>query len=398
MDYTFFAFLSIILLSTRIFGFATRKINLPAVVGALIAGILLGPSLLNWVKLDGGAGSFIHMAAEAGVVILMFRAGLDTDMNELKTHLPASVAVALGGILVPLLGGSLCHILFFGGNFANSQAFLSAVFTGVVLTATSVSVTVETLREMGKLNSRVGSIILGAAVLDDILGVIVLSVITGITNTSVDTVSVLLNMLWFALAIALLWGIVALINKYKPKSIPNTGTAIYALTFCFLLAFSSENVYGVADVTGAFLAGLILSTTDCAKYVDKRCGDLSDLFFSPIFFASIGLQVSFQGMHAFEWLFTLALFAVAVIAKLIGCGAGARLLRSSWRDSMQIGIGMICRGEIAIIMAQKGVKAGLMDTALFTPVVIVVIATTLITPILLKLGMKENHRVQRMTA
>lgn len=390
MNYVFFAFLSIILLSTRSFGALTKKLNLPAVVGALIAGVLLGPSCLNWVKLGGSSGEFIKMTAEIGVVILMFRAGLDTNINELKAHLPASLAVAFGGVITPLALGFICHLLFIGCDFTNLSSIMSAIFTGVVLTATSVSVTVEVLRELGKLNGRVGSILLGAAVLDDIFGVILLSAITGVSNTDSKPISVFLNMIWFALAITIIWIVVRFVDKSKIKSKPSAATVVYALTFCFLLAFSAESVYGVADVTGAFIAGLILSTTKCAQYTDDACGTLSELFFSPIFFASIGLQVSFNGMLMKDWIFTVVLLIVAIGAKLIGCGIGAKLTRNTWRDSLQIGIGMICRGEIAMIMAQKGIESGLLDKELFTPIVIMVIATTLITPILLKFAVKPT--------
>jgi Kef-type K+ transport system membrane component KefB len=389
-SYTYLLFLAIILFATKLFGLFSRKVQMPAVVGALVAGLVLGPSLFNVLTLGGEAGQYLMITAEIGVIFLMFSAGLETDLKELNENKVASLVTAVIGVLLPLIGGFVTYVLMFGTDLSNFNDLLTAFFIGVVLTATSVSITVETLRELGKLKGRVGTVILGAAIIDDILGIIILSVITSLTDTSVHVGLVLIKIgVYFVVLIA-----IGALLRYFKNHIEQVGikrrVPIFAISFCFLLAYMSEHFFGVADITGAYFAGLMLSYMDVSEYIKKRIETPSYLFFSPVFFASVGMQTSISGMGAKMWAFTLVLLIVAILTKVIGCGFGAKICGMKNKESLQIGIGMISRGEVALIVAQKGYSVGLLDQRLFAPIVLVVIVTTLITPVLLKIFMTDK--------
>ncbi|MBO5373074.1 MAG: cation:proton antiporter [Lachnospiraceae bacterium] len=390
-SYEFLLFLAIILIFTKVLGLFSRKIHMPAVVGALVAGIILGPSVLGWIQLEGSDGLFIEKMAEIGVILLMFHAGLETDLSELKKNSISSFVTALVGVLVPLFGGFLSYALYFDTDFSNYHEVLKAVFVGVVLTATSVSITVETLRELGKLKGKVGTTILGAAVLDDIMGIVVLTIVTSLEDPSVNPLVVCGKIfLYFACILALAF-VVGKSRKYMEKEDHKRRTAILSLAFCFVLAYISEHFFGIADITGAYFAGLMLCTTRIEPYVVRRMDIPSYLIFSPVFFASIGIKTSLDGMTVQLLLFSVILLLVAMLTKLIGCGIGAKLCKYSNAEAIQIGIGMISRGEVALIVAQKGYQYGLLNEQLFAPIVLVVIVTTLITPILLKMVMRNPN-------
>lgn len=386
MDYSFLIVLAIIMLSTKVLGLASEKVNMPQVVGALIAGLLLGPSCFGLVS----ETDFLIKTAEIGVIILMFNAGLDTDIEELKHTGLSAFIIATVGVIVPFIGGAVCYLLF--NPEPDSLKMLKAAFIGVVLTATSVSITVETLREMGKLKSRVGTAIMAAAVIDDVLGIIVLTVLTGFTDASVQPVMILLRIVAYFICLA----IVAIFVRKFFSNIHDRiwgsrrRIAIYALAFCFILSFCSERFFGIADITGAYFAGLMLSDlTDTKMYVAKKIDVMSYMLFSPIFFASIGIKTELAGLDGNLILFAVALTLIAIITKIIGCGLGARITGFGTYDSLGIGLGMISRGEVALIVAQKGSLAGLVSGTMFPAVVLMVIVTTLITPLLLKIGMKR---------
>lgn len=386
MDYSFLIALAIIMLSTKVLGLASEKVNMPQVVGALIAGLLLGPSCFGLVS----ETDFLIKIAEIGVIILMFNAGLDTDIEELKHTGLSAFIIASVGVIVPFIGGAGCYLLF--NPEPDSLKMLKAAFIGVVLTATSVSITVETLREMGKLKSRVGTAIMAAAVIDDVLGIIVLTVLTGFTDASVQPVMILLRIVAYFICLA----IVAIFVRKFFSNIHDRlwgsrrRIAIYALAFCFILSFCSEHFFGIADITGAYFAGLMLSDlTDTKMYVAKKIDVMSYMLFSPIFFASIGIKTELAGLDGNLILFAVALTLIAIITKIIGCGLGARITGFGTYDSFGIGLGMVSRGEVALIVAQKGSLAGLISGTMFPAVVLMVIVTTLITPLLLKVGMKR---------
>ncbi len=388
MDYTYLLDLALILLSTKALGLITRKFKMPQVVGALLAGIILGPAVLGVIDNT----SFIKAVSEIGVIVLMFTAGMETDIRQLKKTGKAALVIAALGVVVPLVVGFGVAGVFNNPSVIQTDLatnrFLQNVFIGVILTATSVSITVETLKEMGKLNSRVGSAILGAAVIDDILGIVALTVITSLADPQVEVGFVLLKIVgFFGFAVAIGFftyiGFKKWSNKHRDD---HRRFVVMAFVICLLMAFVAEEWFGVADITGAFLAGLILSNTSHAKYIASRFETLSYTLLSPVFFASVGLSVVLDNMSGMLIWFAVALLGVAVVSKIVGCGIGARLTGFNGRESLQVGCGMVSRGEVALIVANKGAAVGLMSSLLFGPVVIVVVVTTVISPILLKLS------------
>ena len=379
-DYGYLVSVAIIMLSTKILGDLTKKVSMPQVVGALIAGVLVGPSCFGLIA----ETDFIAYTAEIGVILLMFSAGMDTDINEIKRNSMACMVIASIGVIVPLIGGTICYCFFFEAGETSYDGILKAVFVGVVLTATSVSITVEALREMGKLEGKVGNAILGAAVIDDIIGIVVLTIVSSLKNSDVSVAIVLLKIALYAIVM----GILALaLNKGKSvidANFKRQRITTYFLVACLLISFASEYFFGVADITGAYLLGLFISTHEIKAEVSDKIRRPSYLFFSPIFFASVGLKVELDGLTGSMLLFSILLLIVAILTKIIGCGLGARICGFTKRESFQVGVGMISRGEVALIVAQKGNAMGLMSAALFPAVVLVVIATTIITPVLLK--------------
>ena len=320
----------------------------------------------------------------------------DTDFDDLKATGKSALIIAFVGVLIPLGSGFLTYFLFFHGERPDTMIFLESAFVGIVLTATSVSITVETLREMGKLKGKMGTSILGAAIIDDILGIIALTVITSFTVPGVEIMVVLLKIFLFFVFIAVCgFFVFRLFRKLEIVYGTKRRVAIYAVVFCLLLSYISEVYFGVADITGAYFAGLILcNVTETKSYIASKINITSYMFFTPIFFASIGIKTVITGMSQELILFTLALLIVAILSKIVGCGLGAKICGFSNMDSLAIGVGMISRGEVALIVAQKGEQAGLISSTLFPAIVLVVIVTTLITPILLKavVYMKEQKR------
>ncbi len=385
MSYHFLLDLALILLSTKVLGLITKKFKMPQVVGALLAGLILGPAVLNILK----ETDFIVQMSELGVIVLMFTAGLETDIRELKKTGLASFVIALIGVIVPLVGGFAVAYFFNDGSATDASAsvFLQNVFIGIILTATSVSITVETLKEMGKLNTRAGNAILGAAIIDDILGIVALTIITSLADTSVNVAIVLLKVVGFfvfAAAVGVLFYF--LFNKWvKYYNKDKRRFVIIAFVFCLLISYCAEVFFGVADITGAFIAGLVISNVQRSNYIAARFETMSYMLLSPMFFASIGIKVVLPNMTGSIILFSVLLAIVAVLTKVVGCGLGAKICRFSNKESLQIGVGMISRGEVALIVASKGAALGLMSSTFFGPVVITVVFTTIVTPILLKL-------------
>ena len=275
---------------------------------------------------------------------------------------------------------------------------LQRLFVGVVLTATSVSITVETLREMGKLSGKVGMTILGAAIIDDILGMIVLAVVSSMKDTSVKPAAVLIKIVLYFVLILVLFLATTHLEFAFSKNDHKRRVAIFAIAFCFILAYISEVGFGIADITGAYFAGVMLCRSKIRDYVDIKIHDVSTVFFSCIFFASVGLKVTMGGMTLKIWLFAVILTVIAIITKMIGCGLGAKICKFTWKESLQTGVGMISRGEVALIVAEKGRQVGLISEDLFAPIILVVIITTLITPILLKVVFKGEKPAEAVTA
>ena len=389
-SYDFLLSLAVILLATKALGVLSERVHMPQVVGALVAGVLLGPSVFGFVS----ETDFLVKTSEIGVIMLMFLAGLDTDLAELKKTGFASFVIAVIGAVLPLIGGTICYEIFFK-DLADPMDFLKALFIGVVLTATSVSITVETLREMGKLKGKVGTAVLGAAVIDDILGIIVLTVITGFADPSVKPIRVMGNIVLFFVFIAII-GIIFYKAFQKMDIIwsNHRRLAIVSLAFCFILSYIAEVFFGIADITGAYFAGIILcNILDLREYVAKKINIMNYMFFAPIFFSSIGIKTNLEGFTSEIAAFSIVLLVIAILTKVLGCGLGAKLFKFTNHEALAVGVGMISRGEVALIVAQKGAAAGLINTDLFPAIVLVVVVTTLVTPILLKLVMNKEPKL-----
>ena len=361
---------------------------MPQVVGALLAGLILGPAGFGFLT----ETSFIHEVAEIGVIVLMFTAGMETDIKELKASGKASFVIALCGVIVPLIGGYAVAWFFnkpgmIEASDVTAPVFLQNIFIGVILTATSVSITVETLKELGKLKTRSGNAILGAAIIDDVLGIIALTIVTSMADDSVNIAVVMLKIVGFFV----FSGVVGFVfYKVYKKWVDGAEKELHrhtiiAFVFCLLMAFIAESVFGVADITGAYIAGLIISNVQRSTYLESKFDTLSYLLLSPVFFASIGLKVELPKMSVTIVAFAAVLAVVAVITKVIGCGLGAKICGYKNYQVKRIGIGMISRGEVALIVASKGAALGLMSSAILGPVIVVVVITTVITPILLKI-------------
>ena len=405
---------AIILLSTKLLGILFRKLGLPQVLGFIVAGVLIGCAIWeNVFTLDEGGlfpireNSILSAFAEVGVIFVMFTAGLETNLKEIKETGFTSFAVALGGVLLPLAAGFGLAALFLP-----DKGVFSWLFVGVIMTATSVGITVEVLRELGQLKSKIGTVVMSAAIIDDVLGIIVLSIALSLSGGKADVspvlnainpdgnaiISVLWILVFFVFAVGVGFGISKLF-KYIEKRTPHTRRIpILSIAVCLLYAFIAEKVFGVADITGAFIAGVVLSTNHkSAQYVDRKVTIASYTIFAPIFFAYIGVKISFAHFNADVIWFALAFVAVAITAKIIGCGGVALTRKFSFKESLKVGVGMIARGEVALIVMEKGIAGGLLDDKYRAIVVLLVLVSSLLAPILLKLLYKLDPPPKQLT-
>lgn len=388
MSYRYLLDLALILLSTKVLSLVTKRFKLPQVVGALLAGLILGPAVFNIIE----ETDFIRQLAEVGVIVLLFNAGLESNLSEFKKSGKTSFIVAVMGVIIPLIGGTILAYCINHGKVENVSAFVQNIFIGSVLTATSVSITVETLRELGKVSTSVGNIIVGAAIIDDVLGMLVLTIITSLAGSSVSVIKVIVKILGFFI-FSIIVGIITykLFNKWVDKyDIDKRRFVIVSFVICLLLSFSAEEFFGVADITGAYIAGLVLSSNKETIYITKRFETLSYILLSPVFFASVGLNVKLPDLNGEIVIITIALIVVAILTKIIGCGLGAKLCGYNNMESIQIGSGMITRGEVTLIIASKGLALGLMSSYFLTPVILMVVFTSIFTPILLKIVFSKD--------
>jgi transporter, monovalent cation:proton antiporter-2 (CPA2) family len=380
----FILYLAIIIGSTKAAGALSVRLGQPAVLGKLLAGIIIGPAILGWVKPDDFIGHF----SEIGVLLLMFIAGLETDLEQLRRNWKPSFAVAIGGIILPFIGGYGAAAVF---GLSNHEA----LFLGLLLCATSVSISVQTLKEMNKLQSREGTTILGAAVVDDVLVVILLAVMMSFLLPASDVSMGLLigKKLLFFLVIGLAgWLLVPRFLKWlAPLRVTETVMSA-GLIVCFAFSYFADKM-GIAGIIGAFAAGIAVSQTSYRHQVESKIEPIAYTLFVPVFFVSIGLHITFEGVGK-QLLFILLITLVAVLTKQIGGGLGARLTGFNNRSSIAIGAGMVSRGEVALIIAASGLESGLLPEKYFTSVVLVIILTTLITPPLLKQVFREQQTSQ----
>ena len=374
--------LAIIIIAAKFFGIIARKLKAPQVVGEIIAGLIIGPSILGMVNQT----DFLVQMAEIGVILLMFSAGLETDLKELVKTGPIATLIACAGVFIPLICGALFYMLYYGISPWGSEEFYKAVFVGTILTATSVSITVQSLKEMGKLKGKVGTTILSAAIIDDIIGIIVLTFVIGFKNPESSPVTVIINtILFFILAVGV--GFISYkVFKWVDKRYPHTSRIpIDGLAYCFLLSFVAERFFGIADITGAYVAGIILCSINDSSYIERKVDINSYMLFGPVFFASIGLKTNIDNVNGSILLFSLGFVIVGLISKIVGCGLMARACKFKGRDALKIGVGMMTRGEVALIVSQKGLSVGLLEPIYFTSVILLIIVSSISTPIILKL-------------
>jgi Kef-type K+ transport system membrane component KefB len=381
-SFEIFKELAIIIIAAKGFGILARKLKAPQVVGEIIAGLMIGPSMLGLVN----QSDFIIQMAEIGVVLLMFMAGLETNLRDLLKTGPIAFAIACAGVTVPLFGGYLLYSSFYGFSPTGSEDFYKAIFIGVIMTATSVSITVQTLRELGHLKGRVGTTILSAAIIDDIIGIIVLTFVIGFKDSSVNPSTIVINTVLFFCFSIVVGAIAYYIFKFLSHKYPHTRRIpIFGLVLCFALSYIAEKYFGIADITGAYIAGIILCSIQESNYIAQKMDTSSYLIFGPIFFASIGLKTSIDNFSTGLLFFSIGFILVAMVTKIIGCGLIAKLFKFRNNEAIKIGVGMMTRGEVALIVSQKGLSVGLLSANFFTPVILLIITSSVITPIIMKL-------------
>lgn len=383
--YSVFRDLAIIMVAAKIMGLAVRKLNVPQVVGEILAGLIIGPSILGFVQ----QSDFLSQMAEIGVILLMFSAGLGTNLRDMaKTGLTAFL-VACMGVFVPLLCGTLLYMAFYGFDSIGSAEFYKALFIGTILTATSVSITVKALAEMGKLKTKLGTLIVSAAIIDDVIGIIVLTMVVGMSTGKGGSGQIIAvavrSALFFVFSGGIGFVIYKIFKRLDAKYKHTQRIPILGLALCMFMAYAAERYFGVADITGAFVAGIILCNIQDADYIERKMNINSYMLFGPVFFAGIGLKTDVSHISPDIILFSVCFVIVGLIAKIIGCGVTARLSRYSFGDSLKVGVGMMTRGEVALIVAQKGLSAKIIKPVFFTPVILLIIVSSILTPIALKM-------------
>lgn len=389
--------LAIIIIMAKVFGIVARKLRAPQVVGEIIAGLIIGPSLLGWVNQT----DFLLQMAEVGVILLMFSAGLETDIKDLMKTGPIAALIACAGVFIPLICGVLFYMLYYGMAPWGSEEFYKAVFVGTILTATSVSITVESLKEMGKIKGKVGTTILSAAIIDDVIGIIVLTFVIGLKNPDSNPIKVIINTILFFILAVIVGFISYKIFKKVDKRYPHTRRIpIAGLAYCFIMSYVAERYFGIADITGAYVAGIILCSIKDSDYIERKVDVNSYMLFGPVFFASIGLKTNLDSISGSILLFSLGFVIVGLVSKIIGCSLMARLCKFKGNDALKIGVGMMTRGEVALIVSQRGLSVGLLEPIYFTSVILLIIVSSISTPIILKILYskdKEPEEVQTAT-
>lgn len=380
--------LALIMLLSKLLVKGCERVNMPKVVGMLLAGIIIG--LIKYIPsqdlITPDALEGLGFISKIGVILIMFNAGLGTDLKSIKAIGKPAIVITMAGVIVPMGLGFLVACLFNG--VGGKEVMLSNAFYGVILTATSVSVTVATLSEMGKLKGKIGNTIMAAAILDDIIGVIVLSIVIGFSANGGAAESpwmvILKTVLFFVVAV--IFGIIcnkifAVIEKKFPhhRMLP-----IFGVALCFFAAYASEEWFGVADITGAFVAGIVLSGNPESDYIERRSDIMGYMLFTPVFFANIGITTEFGMIDGKIVLFGIFFILAGLLGKVVGCGGAAMLCKYGKIDSLKVGIGMMARAEVALVCAQKGVEYGMISTSIMPFIVILIIVSSFVTPIILR--------------
>ncbi len=374
--------IAIIIITAKGFGLIARRLKAPQVVGEIIAGLILGPSLLKWVE----PSNFISGVAEIGVILLMFSAGLETNLTQLRKTGAKATLIACSGVFVPLIGGTLLYFCFYDFAPVGSEEFFKAVFIGTILTATSVSITVQALKELGKLTDEVGTTIMSAAIIDDVIGILVLTIVISFRDPSSKIGDVVLRTVGFFI-LAIIFGLILYkIMEWVDNRYPHTQRIpIIGLALALALSYIADRFFGIADITGAYVAGIILSSLKDSKYIDRKMDVNSYMIFGPVFFVSIGLQTDLKSLDMSILLFSIGFVLVGLLSKIVGCGLMSRLCGYKGIDTLKIGVGMMTRGEVALIVSKKGLEVGMIDSKYFTSVILLIIVSSILTPVMLKL-------------
>lgn len=379
--------LALILAATLLLSHFSLKLGIPAVIGELLAGILFGPAILNWIH----PSTMVNEFSEIGVILLMFIAGLESDLTLLKKYFRPGVLVAVIGVIVPV-------VVIFAFAEAWGFSFVAAAFLGITYAATSVSISVEVLKELNALDTKSGATILGAAVVDDILTVIILSVAVSVFGTgaaAADTplwLTLLEEVAFFGLIFLVVKWLAPFIMHLAERLLPSASVTIGSLLLCLGMAYLAD-LFGLSAVIGAFFAGVAVSETKYSTEVDKALESIGYAVFIPVFFVSIGMNMRLDGLGRDFW-FIVIMTVLALLTKWVGCGAGAKLAGMSWHESNIIGAGMVSRGEMALIVAQIGFDANLLHRDFYSSVIIVIILTTLIAPFMLKDALRRHQALE----
>jgi Kef-type K+ transport system membrane component KefB len=315
----------------------------------------------------------------------MFSAGLETDIDKLKKSGVKATILACTGVVVPLAFGTILYMAFYGFAAPGSTEFTKALFIGTILTATSVSITVQVLKELGKISTDVGTTIMSAAIIDDVIGIVVLTAVLGLKDPNANLAAVCLKTVaFFVLSVVVGIIIFKIMSKAEAKWPHTRRIPIMGLALAFAMSYVADKYFGVADITGAYVAGIILSSLDNSEYIDRKMDINSYMLFGPVFFASVGLQTNLRSVDMTILAFSAAFVVVGLLGKVVGCGIVAKLLKYNTSDSLKIGVGMMTRGEVALIVAQRGLKADIVDSRYFTAVILLIILSSILTPIILK--------------
>lgn len=370
--------LAIIILAAKLAGSLSVKFGQPSVLGEIIVGILIGPSVFGIINATDTLSAF----SQIGVILLMFTAGLETDIDEFKRSGKASAYVGFGGILVPLVLG------YFAGIMMDLTSYQSW-FLGIMLSATSVSISVQALKEMNQLKTPEGTTILGAAVIDDVVVMIVLAFLMSFAGGEVSLTTVILKkVLFFGGAILIAWRVVPWFMKKFVLLKVSEPIITAALFICFVFAFVAEYT-GVANIIGAYIAGVAISVTGYKHEIFEKVETISSSIFVPVFFTFIGISAQFVGI--LDNLTQIVLLSIlAILTKFIGAGTGAKLAGFRLNKSLGIGSAMVSRGEVALIVAAIGLESNLITQGLFAIIIVVVIITTIVTPPMMKYFLQLN--------
>jgi monovalent cation:proton antiporter-2 (CPA2) family protein len=376
--------LAIILFASKIAGDVCVKLGQPSVLGKLLIGVILGPAVLGLVS----DTKTLADLSQIGVILLMFIAGMETDLHEFRRTWKAATLVGISGIIVPLVSGYLAGVLM-------NMTTIQALFLGLLLSATSVSISVQALKELNKMKSKEGTTILGAAVIDDVLVIVGLAFLMSMAGGEVNfSMMIVKKILYFTGAILVAWKVVPwVLKKFAPLKVTEPLVS-GALIICFLFAYVAE-LTGVAAIIGAYIAGVAISQTEFKHKIFEKVETVSYTIFVPVFFTSIGVAVTFSGMAENIWLI-IGLSILAILTKLIGAALGAKMAQFSWKSSLGIGAAMVSRGEVALIIATIGLDTKLITQELFAVLVVVVLVTTIVTPPMMKVFFSQGDKRTEM--